>query len=283
MTILVTGAAGFIGSVVARMLLEEGREVAGIDNLNDAYDPRMKHHRLEVLRAFARRARRAPTTRGPQRGRTTAAARTTAAPRAPVAPSRRLGAPACFRFLEADIAERGRWRRPGPNWGLRGRHQPAARAGCAERREPWVYVDTNITGTLIAGVVSSRGDTKVHPCLHLQPVWFAQSVPYAGTRYQPSPLPLRRQQEGRRSPLPHLPLPPRSGRDRLPLLHRVRAGGAPGYERLPLRAVDQRGAAGAGVWGRIAVAGLHVRGGYRAGDHRRPATPGLRGDQPGRR
>ena len=35
MTILVTGAAGFIGSHVAKILLERGETVVGIDNLND--------------------------------------------------------------------------------------------------------------------------------------------------------------------------------------------------------------------------------------------------------
>ena len=47
---LVTGAAGFIGSVVAQGLLEQGHQVVGLDNLNDAYDPRLKTWRLERLR-----------------------------------------------------------------------------------------------------------------------------------------------------------------------------------------------------------------------------------------
>jgi nucleoside-diphosphate-sugar epimerase len=46
---LVTGAAGFIASRVAEMLLEEGHSVVGIDNLNDAYDVRVKHWRLARL------------------------------------------------------------------------------------------------------------------------------------------------------------------------------------------------------------------------------------------
>jgi UDP-glucuronate 4-epimerase len=48
-TILVTGAAGFIGFHVARRLLAEGRSVVGLDNLNDYYDPALKAARLEVL------------------------------------------------------------------------------------------------------------------------------------------------------------------------------------------------------------------------------------------
>ena len=48
-TYLVTGAAGFIASNVVRMLLEAGNDVVGVDNLNDAYDPRLKRWRLVQL------------------------------------------------------------------------------------------------------------------------------------------------------------------------------------------------------------------------------------------
>ena len=50
MTILVTGAAGFIGSHLCHYLLDRGDEVVGIDDLNDYYDPRLKEARLERLR-----------------------------------------------------------------------------------------------------------------------------------------------------------------------------------------------------------------------------------------
>ncbi|HQN11149.1 MAG TPA: SDR family NAD(P)-dependent oxidoreductase [Quisquiliibacterium sp.] len=50
-TVLVTGAAGFIGMHVSRALLAEGARVIGVDNLNDYYDPRLKHARLERLHA----------------------------------------------------------------------------------------------------------------------------------------------------------------------------------------------------------------------------------------
>lgn len=50
MNVLVTGAAGFIGNKVSEMLLEEGYNVIGIDNLNDYYDKRLKLWRLESLK-----------------------------------------------------------------------------------------------------------------------------------------------------------------------------------------------------------------------------------------
>lgn len=46
---LVTGCAGFIASQVARMLLEQGHEVVGIDNMNDYYDVSLKQHRVDAL------------------------------------------------------------------------------------------------------------------------------------------------------------------------------------------------------------------------------------------
>ena len=48
--ILVTGAAGFIGMHCSARLLAQGRQVIGIDNLNDYYDPRLKQARLAQLK-----------------------------------------------------------------------------------------------------------------------------------------------------------------------------------------------------------------------------------------
>ena len=49
MKILVTGAAGFIGSFTASRFLGRGDEVVGLDNLNDYYDVTLKTARLERL------------------------------------------------------------------------------------------------------------------------------------------------------------------------------------------------------------------------------------------
>jgi len=108
---LLTGAAGFIASRVAEMLLEAGHTVTGIDNLNDAYDVRMKEYRL----------------------------------------SRLLPRPG-FSFLRLDISDRNILEQAafGPqSAGFDAVINLAARAGVRQSVEnPWVYVDTNVTGTL---------------------------------------------------------------------------------------------------------------------------------------
>jgi nucleoside-diphosphate-sugar epimerase len=105
----VTGSAGFIASVVTEQLLKSGAEVVGIDNLNDAYDPRVKEYRLSNLRKFPG-----------------------------------------FSFYRMDISDRSILK----NTELIGRNfdaviNLAARAGVrASITDPWVYLDTNVTGTL---------------------------------------------------------------------------------------------------------------------------------------
>jgi len=103
---LVTGCAGFIASRVTEFLLDARHTVVGIDNLNAAYDTRLKHWRLGRLRG-------------------------------------REG----FEFQEFDIADRAKltsiWRPFDAVINL------AARAGVRQSVEnPWVYVETNVTGTL---------------------------------------------------------------------------------------------------------------------------------------
>jgi UDP-glucuronate 4-epimerase len=107
---LVSGAAGFIASRVIEMLLSAGHAVVGIDNMNDAYDVRMKEYRLRKLLPHPN-----------------------------------------FTFHRSDISGRELFASTSP---LGGQSYAAvihlaARAGVRQSVEnPWVYVDTNITGTL---------------------------------------------------------------------------------------------------------------------------------------
>ena len=52
-TVLVTGAAGFIGAALSQRLLAQGDRVVGIDNLNSYYDPALKQARLRQIEAIA--------------------------------------------------------------------------------------------------------------------------------------------------------------------------------------------------------------------------------------
>lgn len=107
---LVTGAAGFIASRVSVILLEAGHTVVGVDDMNDAYDVRMKEYRL-------RRLERYPN----------------------------------FVFHRSSIADRAIFSANSPlrQYAYSAIINLAARAGVRQSVvNPWVYVDTNITGTL---------------------------------------------------------------------------------------------------------------------------------------
>ena len=105
---LITGAAGFIASRVCQLLLEAGHTVTGVDNLNDAYDVRIKDYRLNQL----------------------------------------LSRPG-FTFLRLDISQREKMERLGSAGSFAAVINLAARAGVRQSVEnPWVYVETNVTGTL---------------------------------------------------------------------------------------------------------------------------------------
>jgi len=50
---LVTGTAGFIGFHLSKRLLDDGKDVVGIDNINDYYDVKLKHARLDILQKYS--------------------------------------------------------------------------------------------------------------------------------------------------------------------------------------------------------------------------------------
>ena len=54
-TVLVTGAAGFIGAALSQRLLQQGERVVGLDNLNAYYDPSLKQARLRQIEAVAQK------------------------------------------------------------------------------------------------------------------------------------------------------------------------------------------------------------------------------------
>jgi len=104
---LVTGAAGFIGARTSEFLIKDGHTVAGVDNLNEAYDPRIKQYRLKKLQALPG-----------------------------------------FTFHRLDISEKSiidYFREQE----FQGVINMAARAGVrASVKDPWVYVESNMIGTL---------------------------------------------------------------------------------------------------------------------------------------
>jgi UDP-glucuronate 4-epimerase len=104
---LVTGAAGFIGARTAELLIRDGHTVTGIDNMNDAYDPRMKEYRLGRLQAMPG-----------------------------------------FTFHRLDISNKSVIE-PFKGEKLDGVIHLAARAGVRfSVEDPWVFVESNVLGTL---------------------------------------------------------------------------------------------------------------------------------------
>jgi UDP-glucuronate 4-epimerase len=147
-TVLVTGAAGFIGSHTAQALLARGDRVIGLDNLNDYYDPARKRKNLEELAAES-------------------------------------GASARFTFIEGDIRNRALVDELCAKHALSAIVHLAAMAGVrASAEDPWLYLDVNLTGTLnlldaarrngkpnfvFASTSSAYGNTKTLPFIETDP------------------------------------------------------------------------------------------------------------------
>jgi len=118
---LLTGAAGFIGSHVAHLLLDNDHQVVGIDNLNDAYDVGMKMWRLNLL-------------------------------------TQREG----FSFARSDISDLVSLSSVWEDKQFEAVINLAARAGVRQSvKDPWVYFETNVTGTLnLLNLCIKRGVPK---------------------------------------------------------------------------------------------------------------------------
>jgi len=119
---LITGAAGFIGARTSEMLVQDGHTVVGVDNLNDAYDPRMKEYRLRKLQALPG-----------------------------------------FDFVHDDISDRGILDRQSSIISRKfdAVINLAARAGVRYSVEnPWIFVETNVIGTLNMLELCRQSGTK---------------------------------------------------------------------------------------------------------------------------
>jgi UDP-glucuronate 4-epimerase len=112
-TILVTGAAGFIGSHVTQSLLARGDTVIGLDNLNDYYDPARKRANLEEVQRFMFHVLR-------------------------------------FTFIEGDIRDRELIRHLFEEYRFDAVVHLAAMAGVrVSIEDPALYYDVNLNGTLV--------------------------------------------------------------------------------------------------------------------------------------
>ncbi|MEM7154973.1 MAG: NAD-dependent epimerase/dehydratase family protein [Myxococcota bacterium] len=112
-TVLVTGAAGFIGSHVVDALVARGDTVVGLDNLNDYYDPQRKRLNIAESQALAAEA------------------------------------PGSYTLVEGDIRDRPLLARLWAEHGIERVAHLAAMAGVrASVDDPYLYYDVNQTGTL---------------------------------------------------------------------------------------------------------------------------------------
>lgn len=144
MKILVTGAAGFIGSHVALYLLARGDEVVGLDNMNDYYDVSLKEARLARIEAFSRGELSDDI----------------------YPDAKRTGAPTGqFRFVKMNLEDREGIAALFETEKFDGVINLAAQAGVRHSLDaPFDYIDSNITGflTILEGCRHNKVDHLVY-------------------------------------------------------------------------------------------------------------------------
>jgi nucleoside-diphosphate-sugar epimerase len=165
MPLLVTGCAGFIASRVCELLLEQGHDVVGIDNLNDYYDVRLKDWRLSrLLGSSARPLGSSPTTSvyspqatsaasssiGHRSPVTSISSHCPSSPHSPIPPSPHSPtSPGTFTFYPIDLEDLASLDHLFATHRFSAVLNLAARAGVRYSMEnPHVYLTTNTHGTL---------------------------------------------------------------------------------------------------------------------------------------
>lgn len=122
-TILVTGAAGFIGFHLCRYLLEQGNQVLGLDNLNDYYDPQLKYDRLKELGVEVPGEEKVPALSSKYFGQ--------------------------FTFIKGNLEDDTVWEYLGSDFNIREIIHLAAQAGVRYSLEnPKAYISSNVNGFL---------------------------------------------------------------------------------------------------------------------------------------
>lgn len=145
---LVTGAAGFIGSKIAELLLKRGDTVVGVDNLNNVYSPQLKLWRSQQLQQFP-----------------------------------------LFHFERLDITNFDSIKELFQQYTFAAVMNLAARAGVrASVENPWIYIKTNITGTLNLLELCKEFEVKKFILASTSSVYGQNEIPFSEVDLADFPL-----------------------------------------------------------------------------------------------